>query len=96
MLGPIQPVFCIRKNIRNVAYWKTLFKVLAFNPKAAESAISMAALYIDFDAQSAYVIERLQREIEEIDRCGEEDYNAQMIGAGPLAVDRLLTDPQSI
>jgi hypothetical protein len=76
-------------------YWKTLFTVLAVNPKAAEAAISMAALYIHFDAQAQYVIERLQREIAEIDERGEQDYHAQMIDAGRLSVDRSLNGLQS-
>jgi radical SAM superfamily enzyme YgiQ (UPF0313 family) len=68
-------------------YWKTLVTVLAVNPRAAEFAISMAALYVHFDVQAEFVIERLQHEIAEVEECGEEDYNEQMIVAGPLLVD---------
>jgi hypothetical protein len=70
-------------------YWKTLVTVLAVNPRAAEAAISMAALYLHFGKQSEFVIAQTKREIAEIDRGGEETYNAQMIAAGPLATDQL-------
>jgi len=69
-------------------YWKTLVTVLAVNPKAIEAAASLAALYIHFGEQSRFVLKMLERKIAEIDRHGEESYNAQMIAASPLVVDR--------
>ena len=66
-------------------YWKTLFAVLAANPKAAQAAIGMAALYDHFDKQSEFVMDMVERKIAEIESCGEEDYNARMIaGIAPV------------
>jgi hypothetical protein len=65
-------------------YWQTLFTVLATNPKAVQAAASMAALYLHFGEQSKFVVDLLERKVAEIERRGEEDYNAQMIaGAAP-------------
>jgi hypothetical protein len=78
-------------------YWKTLSTVLAANPKAAQAAISMAALYVHFYKQSEFVMDMLKLKIAEIESCGEEDYNARMI-AGippvPLSTDTPLPHSQ--
>jgi radical SAM superfamily enzyme YgiQ (UPF0313 family) len=66
-------------------YWKTLFTVLATNPRAAQAAISMAALYIHFGRQTEFVTRMLERRIVDIERCGEEDFNRRMI-AGVTAL----------
>ena len=68
-------------------YWKTLFTVLATNPKAAQATIGMAALYVHFCKQSEFVVDMLERKIADIESCGEEDYNERMI-AGIAAVPR--------
>jgi radical SAM superfamily enzyme YgiQ (UPF0313 family) len=65
-------------------YWKTLLWVLAINPKAFDVAVSMAALYVHYAKQSAFVIETLEHKIAEIERCGEDSYTRSMI-AGLLA-----------
>jgi radical SAM superfamily enzyme YgiQ (UPF0313 family) len=71
-------------------YWKTLLTVLALNPRAAEAAISNAALYIHFGQQSAFVIDMLEHKIVEVEGRGEANYNRQMIAGlapAPLALD---------
>jgi radical SAM superfamily enzyme YgiQ (UPF0313 family) len=60
-------------------YWKTLLQVLVTNPGALEAVVSMAALYVHYTRQSAFVIDTLERRIAEIERCGEDSYNQSMI-----------------
>lgn len=60
-------------------YWKTLILVLAMNPRALDVAVSMAALYVHYAKQSAFVIETLEDKIAEIERHGEDSYNQSMI-----------------
>ena len=60
-------------------YWKTLLQVLVRNPRAAEAAVSLAALYIHYAKVSEFVIHTLEDKIAHIERCGEEAYNEWMI-----------------
>jgi radical SAM superfamily enzyme YgiQ (UPF0313 family) len=60
-------------------YWKTLFQVLVTNPGALQAVVSMAALYVHYTRQSAFVIDTLEDRIAEIERCGEDSYNQSMI-----------------
>lgn len=60
-------------------YWKTLLHVLVTNPAAIEAVVSMAALYVHYARQSAFVIDTLEHKIAEIERCGEDSYNQSMI-----------------
>jgi hypothetical protein len=79
------------------SYWRTLFTVLAANPGAAQAAISMAALYIHFGAQSEFVTRMLEARVADIESCGEEEYNECMIAGialPPLPVDRPLPGSQ--
>ena len=79
-------------------YWKTLFTVLAANPRATEAAISMAALYIHFGRQSEFVTRMVELKIADIEQSGEEDYNERMIaGMAPvsLSANRPLPRPQA-
>ncbi len=64
-------------------YWKTLLRVLVTNPKALEVVVSMAALYVHYSRQSAFVIDTLEHKIAEVEHCGEDSYNRAMIaGSG--------------
>ncbi len=65
-------------------YWKTLFLVLARNPRAIEAAVNLAALYPHFAKQSFYVTGVLRKAARRVRRVGEERYNARMVaGTGP-------------
>ncbi|MFN2219303.1 MAG: hypothetical protein ACK2UA_11905, partial [Anaerolineae bacterium] len=46
---------------------------------ALEAVVSMAALYIHYARQSAFVIDTLETRIAEIERRGEDSYNRSMI-----------------
>jgi radical SAM superfamily enzyme YgiQ (UPF0313 family) len=63
-------------------FWKTLFRILMSNPRGAEAAIGLMAMYVHFSAQSEFVIRTLEEKIATIERYGEENYNQLMI-TGP-------------
>ena len=52
-----------------------LFTVLFKNPKALEAAINLAAMFIHFHKHSRFVIDLTNKEINQIERVGEKDYN---------------------
>jgi hypothetical protein len=56
-------------------FWKTLFTVLTKNPRAVEPAVSLAAMFIHFHKQSKFVIDLTVKEIQYIERCGEQHDN---------------------
>jgi hypothetical protein len=60
-------------------YRKTLFKVLARNPRAAEAVVSMAALYVHYARQSEFVIRTLEDRVAYVESYGEENYNQSMM-----------------
>ena len=60
-------------------YWLTLGNVLLRNPHAIEAAVNLAAMYVHFSEQSAFVIRTLERRIAEVEHCGETNYNQLMI-----------------
>lgn len=62
-------------------YWKTLLAVLVKNPRAAETVVSMAALYTHYARQSEFAVRTLEARIAEVERRGEVSYNRQMIAA---------------
>ena len=68
-------------------YWKTLFKVLARNPRAAEAVVSMAALYVHYSSQSAFVIRTLEDRIAYVESYGEENYDQSMMGGQLIRVE---------
>ncbi len=48
-------------------YWKLLFTVLMKNPRAMEPAVNLAAMFIHFEKQSGFIIDRTTREIAHIE-----------------------------
>ncbi|MBN2395171.1 MAG: B12-binding domain-containing radical SAM protein, partial [Candidatus Atribacteria bacterium] len=60
-------------------YWKMLFTILLKNPKAFESAISLAAMYIHFAKHSQFIIKLINEKIKYIEHYGEENYNRFML-----------------
>jgi hypothetical protein len=60
-------------------YWKTLFKVLVQNPKAAGVVVSMAALYTHFGRQAQFVARMQEEKAEHVRRYGERAYNEMMV-----------------
>lgn len=55
-------------------YWKMFFTVLFKNRRAIEPAVNLAAMFIHFQKQSAFIIGHTTSEIENIDRIGEDTY----------------------
>ena len=61
-------------------YWKMFFTVIFRNPKGIETAVNLAAMFIHFRKQKEYGISLMKHAIDEIEKTGEEDYNAKMRG----------------
>jgi radical SAM superfamily enzyme YgiQ (UPF0313 family) len=59
-------------------YWKMLLKVLLINPKAFETAVSYAALFLHLRKQSEFAINLTKHEITIIENYGEDYYNRFM------------------
>jgi radical SAM superfamily enzyme YgiQ (UPF0313 family) len=60
-------------------FWKTLYRVLVQNPKAAGVVVSMAALYTHFGRQAQFVARMQEEKAEYVRRYGERAYNEMMI-----------------
>jgi radical SAM superfamily enzyme YgiQ (UPF0313 family) len=66
-----------RKTAR--LYWKLLATTLIKNPKALDPAVSLAVMFIHFDKQARYIIDTAYRNIRNLNRDGEERFNARML-----------------
>jgi len=60
-------------------YWKMLLTVIFKNPRAIEPTVNLAAMFIHFHKQSKFVIDFTNKEMKNIEGCGEEKYNQLMI-----------------
>jgi radical SAM superfamily enzyme YgiQ (UPF0313 family) len=53
-------------------FWKLLFKVLVRNPRAVESAVNLAGMFIHFEKQCRFIVENTNRKLAHIEAHGEE------------------------
>jgi radical SAM superfamily enzyme YgiQ (UPF0313 family) len=61
---------CIKVGFNKTSgalYWKMLFTILIKNPKAVESVVSLAAMYIHFTKHSQFIINLTNKKIEDIE-----------------------------
>ena len=56
-------------------FWKMLFVVLLKNPKAIEWGVSLSAMFIHFYKHSNFIVDLTNRQIDDINRYGEDIYN---------------------
>ncbi len=61
-------------------YWKMFFTVIFRNPKGIEAAVNLAAMFIHFNKQKAYIISVTREMIAHIEKNGEETFNRKMMG----------------
>ena len=61
-------------------YWKMFFTVIFRNPKGIEAAVNLAAMFIHFQKQKAYIVSVTKKMIEDLERTGEVAFNAKMMG----------------
>jgi radical SAM superfamily enzyme YgiQ (UPF0313 family) len=61
-------------------YWKMFFTVIFRNPKGVETAVNLAAMFIHFQKQKEYSVSTMNHTIDELEKTGEESYNAIMLG----------------
>ena len=60
-------------------YWKTLLIVIFKNPRATETTVNLAAMFTHFHKMSKFIIYVTNKEIENIESCGEKEYNQLML-----------------
>jgi len=61
-------------------YWKMFFTVIFRNPKGIEAAVNLAAMFIHFRKQKAYIVSTTLKMIADIEKTGEAAYNSRLMG----------------
>ena len=61
-------------------YWKTLLSVIRRNPQALGAAVNLAAMYLHFSKQAAFVIRLSEQRADDVSGFGEENYDEMMTG----------------
>ncbi len=61
-------------------YWKMFFTVIIRNPKGIEAAVNLAAMFIHFQKQKAYIVSATNRSIKALENISEKAYNERMTG----------------
>ena len=61
-------------------YWKMFFTVIFRNPMGIEAAVNLAAMFIHFSKQKSYIVSVTRRMIADIEKTGEDAFNARMMG----------------
>jgi len=61
-------------------YWKMFFTVIFRNPKGIEAAVNLSAMFIHFRKQKEYSVSIMNHTIGELEKIGEENYYARMLG----------------
>jgi len=61
-------------------YWKMFFTVIFKNPRGVETAVNLAAMFIHLRKQKEYGVSAMNHTIGELEKTGEEAYNAIMLG----------------
>jgi radical SAM superfamily enzyme YgiQ (UPF0313 family) len=64
-------------------YWKMFFTVIFRNPKGIEAAVNLAAMYIHFQKQQAYIVAATRQSILALSKRSEQDLNEEMTEVNP-------------
>ena len=67
-------------------YWKMFFTVIFRNPAGIEAAVNLAAMYIHFRKQKAYIVDSTTKSIRAMQNTSEEEFNKRMTTTRPPAV----------
>jgi len=59
-------------------YWKMFFTVIVRNPMGIEAAVNLAAMFIHFQKQKAYIVSVTNRLLTSFENTSERDYNERM------------------
>jgi radical SAM superfamily enzyme YgiQ (UPF0313 family) len=63
-------------------YWKMFFTVIVRNPKGIEAAVNLAAMFIHFQKQKAYIVSATRETLARLKGTSEQSFNARMTGRG--------------
>jgi len=61
-------------------YWKMFFTVIFRNPKGIEAAVNLAAMFIHFQKQKAYIVSATNTSLAAMEKISESDYNDRLTG----------------
>ena len=61
-------------------YWKMFFIIIFRNPRGIEPAVNLAAMFIHFRKQKEYIVSVTKQMISGIEKTGEAEFNAKMMG----------------
>lgn len=67
-------------SVTGFYYWKMFFIVIFRNPKSIETSVNLAAMFIHFRKQKDYGISYMKHMICELEKSGEDAFNANMMG----------------
>lgn len=63
-------------------YWKMFFTIIVRNPMGIEAAVNLAAMFIHFQKQKAYIVSATEKSIDSLSETSEDAFNERMIGRG--------------
>ncbi len=69
-------------------YWKMFFTVIFRNPMGIEVAVNLAAMFIHFQKQKAYIVSATNKSIAALENTDEAAYNERMTGNGNTVMGR--------
>jgi radical SAM superfamily enzyme YgiQ (UPF0313 family) len=75
-------IICVKVGLNSttgILFWKMFFTVLYRNPKAIETALTFAAMFIHLSKHSQFILDLTRRKIAHIEQLGEEKYNEIML-----------------
>ncbi|MCX6243409.1 MAG: B12-binding domain-containing radical SAM protein [Bacteroidetes bacterium] len=67
-------------------YWKMFFTVILRNPMGIEAAVNLAAMFIHFQKQKAYIVAATNRSVTAMANISEQEFNKRMTECTPAAV----------
>jgi radical SAM superfamily enzyme YgiQ (UPF0313 family) len=73
-------------GITGKLFWKMFFTVLIKNPKAIEWGVSLSAMFIHFYKHSIFIIDLTNKQIDDINKYGEDIYNQNRLNMTEVKV----------
>jgi len=75
-------IICVKVGLSRTTgalFWKLFFTIMYRNPKAIESVLSFAAMFIHLAKHSQFIVDLTNKKIEFIEQLGENKYNELML-----------------
>ena len=75
-------IICVKVGLNRTTgalFWKLFFTIMFRNPKAIESVLSFATMFIHLAKHSQFIMDLTNKKIEHIEQLGEDKYNELML-----------------